>query len=255
MVRIATYSVIALILIFLMGSAVDGGMIVATELFKESPLVALPAANPVSGMINQPTATDAIFETTLPTGQLLDGKNPMETPTELASEGFALAEPERVINGTTVLSWPHDFSRGVFEWDRLSWWTTLEPTSLPAQTFPVASPALWFDVAFESTGKAAGHSWPSIGLAEGRDDMHLHVTDLDQTSVAAFRSVPYPYLDSPWQSDMPTRAPQDSVPRDAMLNLTASKLVRRTIRDSDEKYNPNSSQETPPRQHAGSFRT
>jgi hypothetical protein len=262
MVRIATYSVIALILAFLMGSAVDGGLIVATEQYKGLPLGAPPAANPAGEMIDQPTATDAIFETTLPTGQLLDWKNPMETPTELAAEGFGVAELGRVINGTTALSWPHDFSRGVFEWDRLSLWTTIEPTSLPAQTFPVAegfsvdSPALWFDVAFESTGNAAGHSWPPIGLAEGGDDMQLHVTDIDQTSVAAFRSIPYPYLNSPWQNDMPTRAPQDSMPRDAMLNLTASELVRRTIRDSDENYTPNSNKDEPPsRQHAGSSGT
>jgi hypothetical protein len=71
MVRIATYSVIALILVFLMGSAVDGATIVATELYKGSPLGARPAAEPVSEMIDQPTATDAILETTLSMGQLL----------------------------------------------------------------------------------------------------------------------------------------------------------------------------------------
>jgi hypothetical protein len=199
-------------------------------------------------MINQPTVTDAIFETTLPTGQLLDWKNPMETPTELAAEGFAVAESGRVINGTPALSWPHDFSPGAFEWADLPFWTAIQSNSPPAQTFPVLnfthdSPALWFDVAFELTGNAAGYSWPPIGLAERRDDMQFHVTDLDQTSVAAFRSIPYPYLNSPWQNDMPTRRPMDSTPRDAMLNLTASELVRRTIRDSAEKYNSNSSQD------------
>jgi hypothetical protein len=248
MFRLATYIVTALVIVFLMVSRVDGGMIYASAYsdalnIRRSPALEYFVTSSQTSLLPKPATIPGW--TTLGTASLsapglISGLFDVDdfTTTPQAEISKALAD------GINASALPGALTPWIESNSVL-----LNPGREPEHSILQGAFALTPHVYFGTNGSSRepplgivpddyASSFSQLRLETWRDQAPV-ITAVNRDTIALVASLP--------KNNAPRRLPQNPIPRDAMLTPTVTEVVNRMLREGDDEQSLNGRNEIPTR--------